>query len=209
VQDIDDLKQRKDFVKDIRRSIILSKYIYYWGLPKYRLISNRGDKTIEIYSFPPTTGTKIYRFGTVGVSSLAHINGDLVDYEFMLALPKSLGNSTEQEVFEFIMDMVACSLELNIPFQEGTMIPKTSLTPKEWKTRAILVDTPRAEAEDLETFMVGNQKISLYWLIPIYGDEYDFLLRNGLEIFDKLCEKSDFSLADINRPSLCKNKEPL
>jgi hypothetical protein len=172
MQSINNITQRKEFVKDIRRSVILSKYIYYWGLPEYRSTSKRGNETIEIYSFPPVCGTEIHRFGTVGVSSSARINGDLLDYEFMLALPKLLGNATEQEVFEFMMDIVSYSLDLNTSFQEGITIPETPLAPKEWKTRAILVDTPRAEAEDLENFMIGNQKVSLYWLVPIYGEEF-------------------------------------
>ena len=67
-----DLIERQNLVQDIRRTILLSQYMYFWGMPDFRVISRKEDKTIEIYSFPPIKDSEIYRFAIVGVSNLSN-----------------------------------------------------------------------------------------------------------------------------------------
>ena len=200
IQSKGDSAERK-LIQDIRRTILLSQYMRYWGMPEFRTISRKGDKEIEIYSFPPFKNSEIHRFATVGVSDLHYLDNKTVNHEFMMVLPRDLGDSSVEEVTFFMMDIVAYSVTENPNFQEGTTIPETLLAPKQWKPRAILVDTPRAEPKELSECHIGSQTVNLYWLVPIYKDEYELIMKKGLEDFDKLCDQADLSLADINRSS--------
>jgi Suppressor of fused protein (SUFU) len=200
----EDLKDERKLVQDIQRTIILFKYIKYWGMPDFRIISRKDEDEIEIYSFPPINNSGIHRFATIGVSEIYNLEQNLTninDYEFVMILPRCLGGASDIEVMSFMMDIVAYFRELKIPLNEGTIIPETPLAPQTWKPRAILIDTPRGEAEELENHQVGSHVINLYWLVPVYKNEYDLIKERGLNEFDHLCEQSDLSPADVNRSS--------
>jgi len=65
----------------------------------------------------------------------------------------------------------------------------------------LLIDDPRGEPEDVGTFHVGQQVISLLWLVPIYGAEVEFIRKHGVEAFDALCAEAELSLVDVSRRS--------
>ena len=196
-----EIEKRQVLVRDIKRAVLLSTYMQHWGMPESRTISSKGNEKIEIYSFPPMNKSSLHRFATIGVSEAKQADGMSAYYDFMMVLPRLLGDSSEEEVVSFMMDAVAYSLNQRESLQEGMTIPETSLAPKNWKPKALLIDTPRAESEELSEYHIGGKIITLYWLVPIHKDEYELILNQGIDSFDYLCEQSELSLAEINRKS--------
>jgi hypothetical protein len=199
------LSEKGQVERDIKRSIILSKYIQYWGIPEYRTIANKEkDKfSIEIYYFPPAHDEDIVcRLATVGISdSILKNTGKKVSYELMMILPPDLGNAKPDEVVSYFLSIIVSSLNLNEEIRESFIFPETNISPKEWKTRALLIDTPRWESEELDRFQIGMQSINLYLIIPIHTNEYNLIKTNGIEAFDILCEAAELSVIGISRDS--------
>jgi hypothetical protein len=195
-------KEEKEFLLDIRRTIILGAYIYHWRLPDQRTISRRGGEVIEVYSFAPQADEKVHRFATVGISGIARQDKTPILHELFMCLPKGLAGASIDEVISFILDVAVYSLGRDTNFEIGATIPETPLMPQSWAPRAIILDEPRGESEELEYFHVGSQHINLIWLVPIYKAEYELIAREGLDAFYHLEEQSDWSLADPDRPSL-------
>lgn len=75
------------FEFDIRRTIILSKYMNNWGMPEYRNVTNKGTHCVELYSFPEELFT---RFATVGLSSGILPNSDKCNSEIVMVLPTNV-----------------------------------------------------------------------------------------------------------------------
>jgi hypothetical protein len=194
--------EENKLVQDLKRTIILGSYIREWGLPDYRIISSKEDSLIEIYSFPPLPNNKVWRIASIGMSNVAKSIGQLIDFELFMTLPSDLGGVKFQEVANFIMDVFAHSLKPSVIFDAGKTIEETILMPSKWMPRAVLLDEPLGEKAELETFLVGLQKIRLLWVVPIYGIEQRLIVESGIEAFDKLQEKSEFSLVDVERPCL-------
>lgn len=190
---------------DIRRTIMLSAYMKYWGSPEYRQTITRESERVELYSFPGPESSKITRFSTVGLSSdqaEGSRKKNHTDVELLMVLPKDVASEQERQISNYLFDIVAYVLN---QFEEnpmvGTTIPETPLAPLGWP-KAILFDEPRGEPEELGFFHVGSQHVDLLWLVPIYGSEYQLIKKNGLERFDRLVDESNISLVDIGRPSL-------
>lgn len=193
-----------EFNFDLRRTIILSQYINAWGIPKYRVKTYKNDKCnpIETYVFYGQKESKINHFATVGVSTQKSKNGKPSCHELMFVLSKTLGTTTEDSVINYLIDIAVYSIRDDVKFAIESLIPDSPLAPNEWGQKSILIDEPRGEIESLESFHVGAQHVYLYWLIPIYNNEYELILNSGIDSFDKYCDVSDFSLVDISRPSI-------
>lgn len=192
-----------EFNFDLRRTIILSKYMSEWGIPKSRVITRKQeDPPIEAYLFPGGRDQKVTRFVTVGVSAQKKGGNKSVNHELLLVLPKDLGGASEDEVFNYLLDISVYVLGDGVVFGVETLIPESQLAPKDWKQKAILIDEARGESEAFENMHVGVQHVSLLWLVPIYSNEYHQICEHGVRSFDRYCERSDFSLVDISRPSV-------
>lgn len=193
--------REKQLEADIRRTIILGAYLKHWGMPDSRITSSRQGEVVEVYSFPPMSeGGKVHRVASVGMSGVRRADGARVSYELLLTLPRDMGQVSFEEAASFLMDVFAYSLRADVSFAEGNVIPETPLMPKHWNPRAILIDEPRGEPEELSNFQVGGQDVHLLWVVPIYRSEYELILRDGLDDFDRRCEQSEWSLADPRRP---------
>jgi hypothetical protein len=200
-------QEEKKLAFDIKRSIMLCAYMDCWQMPDERVISRRGEDRIEIYSFRPHSEITIHRFATIGLSSICREDGAQANYELFMALPGDLRGATPQQVESFMMDVAAYSLRSNVKFCVSETIPETPLMPPSWAPRAILLEEPRGEPEELESFSVGSQQINLIWLVPIYKEELDFIREHGIEQFDELESKSEWSLVDPTRPSVTEQHE--
>jgi hypothetical protein len=119
-----------------------------------------------------------------------------------MCLPKDLAGASIDEVISFILDVAVHSLRRDVNFEIGATISETSLMPQSWAPRALILDEPRGEPEELEYFHIGHQHVNLIWLVPIYKAEYELIAREGVDAFYRLEEQSDWSLADPNRPSV-------
>jgi hypothetical protein len=194
--------EEKKLLLDIRRTIILGAYISHWGFPDQRTISRRGDDVIEVYSFAPQANEKLHRFAMIGISGISQQEETPILHELFMCLPKDLAGASLDEVVSFILDVAVYSLKSETNFKIGATISETSLMPQNWAARALILDEPRGESQELEYFHVGSQHINLIWLVPIYKGEYDLIAREGVEAFYRLEEQSDWSLVDPNRPSI-------
>jgi hypothetical protein len=191
----------KKFVSDIRRTTILGGYIRCWGTPEYRIIGQKENDEVEIYSFPSEVDKKVHRIATVGISGMKSESGKAFGYEFLMVLPKNLGESSFELIASFLLDLIAYCLKYDIEISEGKTISETPLMPNSWHPKALLFDQPWGEPEEIVSFHVGKQHIDLFWVIPIYQDEQELIKKEGIKKFDELRNKSGWSLADPKRPT--------
>jgi hypothetical protein len=103
-------------------------------------------------------------------------------------------------VSAFLTDIGTHLLRLSIRPIEGSVIARTSIAP--WPLDAVVFDLPRGEPEELEDFVADGRALGLMWAVPTYAKEAELVERRGIEALDALVEESDFSLADVRRPSL-------
>lgn len=192
-----------DIEEDARRAVLLGGYIRAWGTPSQRVSARRRNDVVEVYSFPAPSEGKLNRYATVGVSSLRRDSGSLATWELYFVVPSDNAGASEARVTSFILDVMAYSLRSDVQFTIGKTIPSSAILPVEWNARAVLLDEPRGEPEYLADVHVGIQHVKLLWLVPIYADERDLILREGVEAFDRAESASDWSLADPRRPSFC------
>jgi hypothetical protein len=188
-------------VFDVRRTLILGLYIKHWGMPEYRWVSRREDHVIEVYSFPPREDEVVHRFATVGVSAAKREDGNQANYELCMVLPDELAGASVDEVVSFMLDVAVHSYRKDVRCSVGATIPETPLMPAQWPPKALLFDELRGEPEEFSDLSIGSQSIEVLWLIPIYRDERELIVNEGVEAFDLLDAQSDWSVADPRRPS--------
>lgn len=190
----------KALSRDVRDAILLGAYIRAWGPPRVRVKSVREDDDVAVYVFGGKSDFQ--RFATVGVSALRRDDGSSADWELLAVLPSSLAGASVEEVTNFILDLMAYSLRADVRIAPGETIPPSPLMPVSWVPRAILLDEPRGEAEELVHFQIGSQLVHLIWAIPIYKQELELIVQSGLEAFDQLQRLAEWSLVDPDRPAL-------
>jgi hypothetical protein len=193
--------KEKQLSQDVRRTIILSRCLNEWGMPDKRILSKKDDDVIEFYSFPPSPKTSVWRIVSIGMSGVKETIYKNW-FELLFILDDETNKTTFEEIANFLMDLFAHSLKVNVTFEPEKTIPETPLMPTSILPKAVLLDEPRGEVEELERFIVGNQQVDLIWVIPIYGTEQQLIVKEGIEAFDKLQEKAAFSLSNIKRPAL-------
>jgi hypothetical protein len=88
----------------------------------------------------------------------------------------------------------------DVVLRAGCSVPESKWVPAEWSIRAMLVDEPTGEPEELADTHVGPQHVQLWWLVPIHGAEYKLINEQGLDAFYELNEAAALSLADVRRP---------
>jgi hypothetical protein len=195
---VSDNDTRERFNFDLRRTIILSRYIHHWGIPDYRVVSRKGSDVVEVYSFPPSSGSVVHRFATIGVSAHKKQTGEHLDYELLTVLPPGLGGASIKQVADFLLDVFAHGLRSDVHYRNGCIIPEITVMPDCWRTRAAMLDEPLGEPEELSVFHVGAQHVTLYWVIFLHQAEAAFISSHGLEEFDRLVKSTGTNLIDPN-----------
>jgi len=198
-----DLEAERELSVDIHRAILLSQYIKNWGQPSQRTKSRHRDNlsVVEVYEFPPCKD-EIYRIATIGISNQLNQNGKVIEFEFLLCLPESLGGVESIIVVYYLLDIMAYSLRSEVHLKIGATIPESVRAPKEWNTKAILFDEARGEPEDMSCLSIGQKTINLFWLVPLTESERKYIKDCGLKAFDNVVQESDWSLIDVNRESI-------
>jgi len=187
---------------DIRRTIILNLYMKEWSMPEYRVIMTKPEigVHIEIYYFPSINDKVPARFATVGLSNSIRKTGKPTETEWMLALTPDLGQESIDRIFSYFCDLIAHNIE-NIKSSEvPRVMTESALAPENWTTRALLVDELRGESEELEEIKIGQEIISVLWVIPITHKEARIILQEGIDAFDAWIEKQQHSIIDPARP---------
>jgi hypothetical protein len=187
---------------DAARRGILSLFTEHWGPPEVQRTTSRNDETVTVYGFRDRSAPGLYRVVTVGASLVKRDDGELASFELFMVLPPDLGGATFTEVSSFVLDVFALGLERDVELSVGYRIAPTALMPAAWPARAILLDEPAGEPEELATFHVEGAHADLLWIVPIYESEYQGIDQHGLDWFYDLEEQSEWSLADPHRPPL-------
>lgn len=187
---------------DIRRSIILGSYIRHWGAPQKRSVFTIFDQlfSVEIYAFSCEGNFDICRFATFGMSS-QKFNGkfDYFNYELLFVFSYDFCGSSYEGVLDYIRDMILHCVENGTQLKSGSTFGVSPRAPAQWKQKALLVDEPRGEAEELDVFPIGERLVSLLWVIPIYESEADFIKKHGIERFDDIVNKKEVGITDMDR----------
>lgn len=188
---------------DIRRAILLSRFIRQWGLPLERTISTKkeDESRIEVYEFS-CPDSQISRFVTIGISGHKTLRDADTGWELLFCLPKDLGGVKNVDIVNYLLDISVYSLRADTLIEVETTIPESSLAPSLWTTKAILFDEARGEPEDMSCFHIGQQSINLFWLIPLTNKEYKYIKECGQEAFDNIADNTDIALIDVNRDSI-------
>jgi len=188
---------------DIRRSVILCAYIKEWGMPEYRfkMGKNNTHSAVELYFFPAKDKKYPARFATVGLSNFTRKNGKRICTEFMLALESGLGNESIDRVFTYFCDIIAHNIENIESSEPPRVMSESALAPERWTTKAILIDELRGESEELEEIIIGSEKVSLLWVVPINENEEKIILNKGIDAFDEYIENLPYSIINPVRPS--------
>lgn len=184
---------------DIKRSIILSKYMNYWGMPETRKVMTRENERVELYVFPGEDLDQITRIATIGLSSCNFKDGRSCSSELLLVIPFDVAEDNFESISNYIFDICAyilCTLERNVNSED--LVPENDLAPTGWP-KALLFDEPRGEPEDLECIHIGIQHINLRWVIPIFGSEYNLIKSSGIESFDNAVDEMELSLVETRR----------
>jgi hypothetical protein len=178
----------------------LGQYIAAWGLAQYRSVTTRDTHRVEVYYFPSKNGP-VSRFATVGVSDYVQADGQRINWEFLMVVPGDNAGATIDEVSMFMLDFMAHTIDRGAKLEVGSAMDESSLAPKSWKARGLLIDQPRGEPEFLEQMHFDTQCVELLWLAPIHKAEYESIVENGLDEFDAADKASEWSLADPSRDS--------
>ncbi|MFF2889156.1 suppressor of fused domain protein [Paenibacillus sp. NPDC057967] len=194
--------QEKNLDFDIRRTMILHLYMKEWSMPEYRVIMTKPEigVTIEIYYFPSMNDHIPARFATVGLSNSIRKSGKPTETEWMLALKPDLGQETIDRIFTYFCDLIAHNIEHIQSSEVPRVMTESALAPENWTTKALLIDELRGESEDFEQIKIGEETISVLWVIPITSKEARIILQEGIDAFDAYIENLSYSIIDPTRP---------
>jgi hypothetical protein len=163
-------KTKKDeLVFDIWRSMTLAHVIGFWGMPEYRFITRHADHPfpIEVYVFPLVNG--VAKLCTIGLSIQGLTEVSCFGKELILVLPapEMVGRKMRRAV-NYFLDIAAHYLAHRKNGHEDIfLIPENELSPSAWKTKSVLIDSPRGECEDFETVSFGKKTVVFKWIVPI------------------------------------------
>lgn len=184
-----------------RRTAIHGRFVREWGTPQFQTTVERNDDVVDVYGFPAHGERGVFRALTVGASEVRRTDGEFASFELMMVLPRDLGGTTFKQVSSLMLDVMAYGLTSTATLKIGYTFAPSPHVPSHWSARALLLDEPAGEPEELATFHVDGLHVDLLWIVPIYETEYEGIKQNGLEWFYDLEQKSEWSLADPHRPS--------
>jgi Suppressor of fused protein (SUFU) len=204
-----DVHDREPFVAesavafDVRRSMLLSRFILAWGQPMYRRVVSRTiNEKFEIWFFPDQCKGGVVRFVTVGASALKTHLGVRHTLEYLLTLTPNLGGATDDAVCSHLADIVVHGTTVALSDELPKVFDVKIGLPPQWRQTALLIDEPLGEPEALESLSVGEDVVSLAWVVPLFDSEYKFILKNGVDAFDDIYNASGVSFVDATRPPI-------
>jgi len=195
---------------DIKRSIILAEYIKCWGVPETRNLMPQNKDTddslthknmpVELYVFPGEDMDQVTRVATIGLSSCKFGDDKSCNNEMLMVLPYDVADDQLEVVSQYIFDVSnyivntwGCNVKSEDLISEGLVS-----VPEDWPS-ALLFDDPRGEPNELNNFYIGLQHVTLSWVVPIFGSEYDLIKSSGIESFDAAVTDAEVSLVEVRR----------
>jgi hypothetical protein len=155
---------------------------------------------LEVYSFPATADSPVYRFMTVGLSLLQHHTQQQMQCcELLLVLRKDLAGASTSDAMKVLLDVSAYALRHQLSLNSGVIIVPVSVFPQPWKTEAILLDDALAEPHEVALMQIGPVSVDLLWVIPLFASEVRVIESHGRETFDEIVQKSKDELINPSR----------
>ena len=187
---------------DTVRTLLLYPMMRHWGIPESRriLTNDRGSR-VEVIRIPSKKKNHIVRYVTIGLCRSVRRNGDIGAHELLfVTIEKEDDLDLRKATFEWLLSISSYYIETNIIKELPDFIKPSSISP--WRPNAVLFDEPRGEPEELENFILGKRVVSLVWVIPIYEAENKLILEDGIDKFDRLCDKQRIDLINPRRCSV-------
>ena len=165
---------------DLRRTLVLGRYLQAWSMPEYRIVmtGRQGRARIEIYFFrrPPAASPRPLRDrGAIPPSPRERSGSRRMDD----GAGRRPGRGKRGPG-------VRISVRPDRPQHREHGRRRTAardgaspLAPEKWTAKAILIDELRGESEALERIAVGSETVELQWVVPISQKEAALILDQG------------------------------
>ena len=145
---------------DLRRTLVLGRYLQAWSMPEYRIVmtGRQGRARIEISRRPPAASRPLRDRGAIPPSPRERS----VHAEWMMALEEAWAGKA--------WTGVRISVRPDRPQHREHGRRRTAardgaspLAPEKWTAKAILIDELRGESEALERIAVGSESSCNGW----------------------------------------------
>ena len=185
---------------DLRRTLVLGRYLQAWSMPEYRIVmtGRQGRARIEIYFSrrPPAASRPLRDRGAIPPSPRERSGSRRMDD----GAGRRPGRGKRGPG-------VRISVRPDRPQHREHGRRRTAardgaspLAPEKWTAKAILIDELRGESEALERIAVGSETVELQWVVPISQKEAALILDQGIDAFDAHVEGMAHSIIDPARP---------
>lgn len=177
------------------------------------------DIHLDIILVPPTDEDPYYKLITMGMGAYAmnipdELKGNDLEYaELVLYLPKSwnIKSSDEKDYWPIRYQKILgrLPLELNTWLGFGhTIHGNEDMAPFAENTELnsfVLLNACNLMYEALDLKLSSGKKINFYQMFPLYQEELDYKLENGLDALLDLFEEDDLlPVLNIKRKNYCK-----
>lgn len=177
------------------------------------------DIHLDIILVPPTDEDPYYKLVTMGMGAYAmnipeKLKGNDLEYaELVLYLPKSwnIKSSDEKDYWPIRYQKILgrLPLELNTWLGFGhTIHGNEDMAPFAENTELnsfVLLNACNLMYEALDLTLSSGKKINFYQMFPLYQEELDYKLENGLDALLDLFEEDDaLPVLNIKRKNYCK-----
>ena len=177
------------------------------------------DVHLDIVMVPPTDDDPYYKMITMGMGAYAmHVPEKLKEYnlehaEMVFYLPKnwSVKSSDEKDYWpiRYMKILGRLPLDMNTWLGYGhTIHGNEDMSPFAENTELnsfVLLPANNLMYEALDLTLSSGKKINFYQMVPLYQEELDYKLENGLESLLSLFDEEDrLAVLDIKRRNYCK-----
>lgn len=177
------------------------------------------DVHLDIVMVPPTDDDPYYKMITMGMGAYAmHVPEELKEYnlehaEMVFYLPKnwSVKSSDEKDYWPIRYMKILGRLPLDMDTWLGyghTIHGNEDMSPFAENTELnsfVLLPANNLMYEALDLTLSSGKKINFYQMVPLYQEELDYKLENGLESLLSLFDEEDrLAVLDIKRRNYCK-----
>ena len=179
---------------DLRRTLVLGRYLQAWSMPEYRIVmtGRQGRARIETgRQRPPASRPWGYPAFATGAGGSRRMDD---------GAGRRPGRGKRGPG-------VRISVRPDRPQHREHGRRRTAardgaspLAPEKWTAKAILIDELRGESEALERIAVGSETVELQWVVPISQKEAALILDQGIDAFDAHVEGMAHSIIDPARP---------
>ena len=177
------------------------------------------DVHLDLVSVPPTDDDPYYKMVTMGMGAYAmNVPEELKEYnlehaEMVFYLPKnwSIKSSDEKDYWPLRYMKILGRLPLEMDTWLGyghTIHGNEDMSPFAENTELnsfVLLNACNLMYEQLDLTLSSGKKINFYQMFPLYQEELDYKLENGLDaLLDMFDEEDRLSVLDIKRRNYCK-----